>query len=136
MWYSTGIYTHMTRHTSDYGTCGQEKVLILRQSVAVLVYEIVISLVVTEMEPHFSNIVDRTFKMELIWQHSDLVCVISSTKWAVVCFFIGLFIIKVLLRKLPVHLIKGEVPPVLAAFPSVSRTTDIYVNCANRLSTS
>jgi hypothetical protein len=32
------------------------------------------------------------------------------------------------------YLIKGTVLPVLAAFPSVSQTIVIYVNCANGLS--
>jgi len=40
----------------------------------------------------------------------------------------------VLLWKL-LHLIKKAVLPVLASFPSVPQTTDVYINCANRLST-
>lgn len=67
---AAGIYAHMMRHISDYGSCGQGKVQILRQLGAVVVLVAVHSLVVTEMEPSFSNLVGRTFKMELIWQHS------------------------------------------------------------------
>jgi hypothetical protein len=65
-----GIYACMMRHISDCGSCGQEKVQILRQLVAVVVLVVVHSLAVTKMEPNFSNLVGRTFKMELIWQHS------------------------------------------------------------------
>jgi len=70
-----GIYAHMMRHTSDYGSCGQGKVLILRQLDVVVVLEVVHSLVVTEMEPNFSNLANRTLKMELIWQHSGRFCI-------------------------------------------------------------
>jgi hypothetical protein len=66
----TGIYAHMMRHIRDYGSCGQENVQILNQLDDVGVLVVVHSLVVTEMEPNFSNLVGRTFKMELIWQHS------------------------------------------------------------------
>lgn len=67
---AAGIYAHMMRHISGCGSCGQEKVQILRQLGAVVVLVAVHSLVATEMEPSFSNLVGRTFKMELIWQHS------------------------------------------------------------------
>jgi hypothetical protein len=60
----------MMRHLRDYGSCGQENVQTLSQSGAVVVLAVVHSLVITEMEPSFSNLVGRTFKMELIWQHS------------------------------------------------------------------
>jgi hypothetical protein len=65
----TGTYAHMTRHTSDYGSCGQERLLILNQLDAVVVLVVVRSLVITEMVQNFSNLVGMTFKMELIWQH-------------------------------------------------------------------
>lgn len=60
----------MMRHSSDYGSYGQEKVLIVRQLDAVVVLVAVHSLVLTEMVPSFLNLVGMTFKMELIWQHS------------------------------------------------------------------
>jgi hypothetical protein len=65
----TGIYAHMMRHSSDYGSCGQEKVLMLKQLDAVVVLVVVHSLVLTKMVPNFLNLVGMTFKMELIWQH-------------------------------------------------------------------
>jgi hypothetical protein len=65
----TGIYACMMRHTSGYGSYGQQKVLVLKQLDAVVVLVVVHSLVLTEMVPNFLNLVGMTFKMELIWQH-------------------------------------------------------------------
>ena len=55
----------MMRHTGDCGSYGQQKVLTLRQLDVVVVLVVVHSLVLIEMEPSFSNLVGRTFKMEL-----------------------------------------------------------------------
>jgi len=72
MWHIsvTGIYVHMTRHTDDCGSCGHRTVLTLRQLDVAVVLAAVRSLVLTKMEPSFSNLVGRTFKMVLIWLHS------------------------------------------------------------------
>lgn len=63
----------MMRHTGDCGSYGQQKVLPLRQLDVVVVLAVVHSLVPIEMEPSFSNLVGRTFKMELTWLHSGKV---------------------------------------------------------------
>jgi hypothetical protein len=60
----------MTRHTDGCGSCGQQTVLIRRQLDVVVVLAVVRSLVLIEMEPSFSNLVGRTFKMVSIWLHS------------------------------------------------------------------
>ena len=72
MWHIsvTGIYGHMMRHTDVCGSCGHQTVLTLRQLDVVVVLAVVHSLVLIKMEPSFSNLVGRTFKMELIWLHS------------------------------------------------------------------
>ena len=60
----------MMRHTDDCGSCGHQTVLTISQLDVVVVLAAVPSLVLIEMEPSFSNLVGRTFKMVLIWLRS------------------------------------------------------------------